>query len=125
MSNTLSDNTLSDNNNTLSDNNNTLSDNKISGVLSDKQIRYHRNETKDIVIEPYNENNLSNSSYDFTLGEYFYASKYYDNNINEDFPFFCPWNPEHLQIEIPQRPIDDLAFIIVVICLLPPINSCV
>lgn len=61
-----------------------------TGVLSDSEILQCIKEGK-ISISPLNQNQLSNSSYDVTLGEYYY--KAHPESIGK---FFCPWNPEHL-----------------------------
>ena len=46
-------------------------DSCIFGILSDRQIEYNREDTN-IIIEPFNRNQLSATSYNVSLGEYFY-----------------------------------------------------
>lgn len=57
-------------------------------ILSDKDIKEER-EKGNIIIEPFNERNLGNCSYDVTLGP-----NYYEWNKEYDKETFCPWLPE-------------------------------
>lgn len=62
----------------------------MSCVLSDKQILeeiYNNN----IIIEPFNEAQLSNCSYDVTLGENYYSNRH---NFGSD-EYFLPWNEDY------------------------------
>ena len=52
---------------------------KLSGVLSDIQI-VERRAKNEIVIEPYNESNLNTSSYDVTLGEWYFRETFPDDS---------------------------------------------
>jgi len=74
-------------------------DRKSVAVLSDINI-YREREKGNIVIEPYNPDNLSNCSYDVTLGENYYRhseqkvhSKHVLNNNKE---YLNPWKMEHV-----------------------------
>lgn len=61
-------------------------------ALSDKKILEHK-KAGTIVIEPFSKENLSTSSYDVTLGEYFYRenpTKYYN-------PIYNLYNKEHAE----------------------------
>lgn len=46
----------------------------MSGVLSDNEIKFAM-DVGDIVIQPFNEKNLGNCSYDVCLGKYYYQAK--------------------------------------------------
>lgn len=61
------------------------------GVLSDKEILEYR-EIGKIVIEPFNIRQLCTSSYDVTLGEYYYREQKdaFENNI------YNPYSKEHV-----------------------------
>ena len=63
-----------------------------TGVLSNKSIIHHLNTTKDIVIHPFYEDQLSTSSYDVTLGIHYCRE-------NENFSHlpFNPWNASHIK----------------------------
>lgn len=52
---------------------------KLSGVLSDIQI-IKRRKQDEIVIEPFNINNLNTSSYDVTLGEWYFRETFPDDS---------------------------------------------
>lgn len=82
-----------------------------SAVLSDREILEEK-ERGTIVIEPFNRNNLSNCSYDVTLGEWYYRKvgplHVYDRKktnrygmalYTEEYPvtIYNPWNPEHVK----------------------------
>lgn len=60
-------------------------------VLSDSQILYHKDTTGNVVIEPFYPDQLNNTSYDVTLGKY-----YYSHNTDVYLPYCNPWNPDHL-----------------------------
>jgi len=57
----------------------------MTGLYSDSQIKNELNEGN-IVIEPYNEEQLNNCSYDVRLGEYYFSSNY-TNYLN---PWYQP-----------------------------------
>lgn len=73
------------------DHNRMATDDSFSGVLSDTQILHHLQTTGNVVIQPFYQDQLSNSSYDVTLGEYFYSE-----NLDGIGEFFNPWNPAHV-----------------------------
>jgi dCTP deaminase len=56
-------------------------------VLSDQTI-FQELLKGNIIIHPFNPSNVSNSSYDVTLGQYYYTEEIIDHTIN-------PWNEEH------------------------------
>lgn len=58
------------------------------GVLSDVDIKREL-EYGNIIITPFNENQLSNCSYDVTIGEYYYKGSGNPEYIN-------PWNSSHI-----------------------------
>ena len=60
-----------------------------SAILSDKEILIERKKGN-IVIEPFNQKQLGNCSYDVTLGEWFYTSK------NSNGKYLNPWNKESI-----------------------------
>jgi len=58
-------------------------------VLSDITICNER-EKGNIVISPFDAKNLSNSSYDISLGKYYYVEEFIEGVVN-------PWNEEHIK----------------------------
>lgn len=74
----------------------------LTGVLSDADIlnELKKGDASCVVIEPFNRSQLSNCSYDVTLGEYYYVEK-----EPEEDQYMCPWNPEHLTRMWHQKPI--------------------
>jgi deoxycytidine triphosphate deaminase len=66
-----------------------MNSSSFSGVLSDQQILDEM--TRDnIFIHPYQEKNLSNSSYDVCLGPYYYRAK-------KENGLFLPWDEESVR----------------------------
>jgi dCTP deaminase len=65
---------------------NTLS----SSILSDKEILIEKQKGT-IVIEPFNEKQLGNCSYDVTLGEWFYTSR------NSKGKYLNPWSKKSIE----------------------------
>jgi dCTP deaminase len=61
-----------------------------SGVLSDRQI-LEEIERDNVFIHPYQEKNLSNSSYDVSLGPNYYRAKKINNGL------FLPWDDESVR----------------------------
>jgi dCTP deaminase len=68
-------------------------DDQIGGVLSSTEILDER-ERGNVVIEPYHDTNLSNCSYDVTLGDHYY--RHVPNPI-EPIHVYVPWNPDHVR----------------------------
>ncbi|QQG43149.1 MAG: hypothetical protein HYW45_03030 [Candidatus Daviesbacteria bacterium] len=62
----------------------------VGSPLSDKLIRAHMT-AGNILIHPFNDQNLQNSSYDVCLGRYYYA----EQDPSFDFTLFNPYNPNH------------------------------
>ncbi len=82
-----------------------------ASVLSDREILAEVQSKGSVVIVPFNREQLSNCSYDVTLGEHYYAqnpnfggrdpftTSGFGPNIAQAWTgkdFFCPWNSEHL-----------------------------
>lgn len=67
-----------------------MTETKVSCVLSDTDILNELN--KSVLIDPFNKTQLSNSSYDVTLGPHFYQT-----NSNFPYAYFCGWNPKHVE----------------------------
>ena len=61
-------------------------------ILSDKDIK-ECVKTGDIIIRPFNEKNLSPSSYDVRLGEFYYKKEF---NLNHNIKWFNPYNQEQV-----------------------------
>jgi len=59
-------------------------------ALSDKKI-LEEIEKKDIIIEPFNKQNLSTSSYDVTLGEWYFR----EQRPKEDHNIYNIWDKDH------------------------------
>jgi dCTP deaminase len=76
-----------------------------SAILSDHEILEEKAKGT-IVIEPFNQNCLSNCSYDVTLGEWYYRKvpphQRYDKRDRKHYavypvPIYNPWNPDHVK----------------------------
>lgn len=63
----------------------------VGSPLSDRFILAHM-EAGNIVIQPFNERHLQNSSFDVTLGRYFYE----EQRPGPDFTFFNPYYEKHI-----------------------------
>jgi len=72
------------------------------GVLSDADIKREMKNGK-IIITDFNEKNLNNCSYDFTLGGdgYYLCCDPILTDVGQTYgysgQFFCPWNADHLK----------------------------
>ena len=68
-------------------------DETVKGVLSSTEILTEL-DSGNIVIEPFNRINLSNCSYDVTLGEYYFR---HTPNPHDPLLIYVPWNPDHVR----------------------------
>lgn len=64
----------------------------VGSPLSDRLILAHR-AIGNVVIEPFNDKNLQSSSYDVSLGRYFYE----EQDPGFDMRLFNPYKPEHIK----------------------------
>src|SRR5437899_2198493 len=64
----------------------------VGSPLSDRLILAHM-EVGNIVISPFKDRNLQNSSYDVSLGRYYYA----EQEPGPDFTLFNPYNFDHVK----------------------------
>lgn len=64
----------------------------VASPLSDRLILAHIN-AGNIIIKPFNERNLTSSSYDLRLGRYFFA----EQEPGPDFTFFNPYFDKHVR----------------------------
>lgn len=71
-----------------SDSDNLNQESNATSVLSDIQIREQR-DLGNLIIEPFQDKNLGNNSYDVCIGEYYYRSP--------NHPFFITTKPENIE----------------------------
>lgn len=64
----------------------------VGSPLSDRLIRAHM-KVGNIVIDPFKEQHLQSSSYDVSIGRYYYI----EQEPGPDMTLFNPYNPEHVQ----------------------------
>lgn len=69
-----------------------VTDQIVGSPLSDRLILAHR-KAGNVIIEPFKEKNLQSSSYDVSLGRYYYG----EQDPGPDFTLFNPYNDDHVQ----------------------------